>query len=122
MAEAVCSKLEACCSVRLERSACPAAISLEAVPTLSAERRITDTASARPSRILLNPCISLPISSRDDSSTCTVRSPLATPSTTLTACASGLTTVRTSSTAQAMKAISAATVATAITLRLRPNP
>ncbi len=70
-------------------------------------------------RIFVRPVSRRPVSSRDEDSTSTVRSPAATLSTTATARASGLATVRVIRIAQAK---SASAVATPITARLTANP
>jgi hypothetical protein len=111
---AVCCSALACCSVRVDRSLLPCAISLEAVATLSELERTLATTSARLRRISLTAASRRAASSRPSTVISNSRSPAATREVACSAMRSGrvmLTVIRQASSAEAIITTTAATSA-----------
>jgi len=90
----VCSRLDAICSVRADRSLLPAATSLLDMAMLSALARTVDSERLSAPCIADKACASWPSSSRREVSISTVRSPSATRLAAPTMSVSGLTVLR----------------------------
>ena len=100
--EAVCCRLEAVCSVRIDRSWLPLAISVDAVETDSTPLRTSDTRLRNLPVMPESERVNSPNSSRRSSCNCCVKSPVAIASATATARARGWVMERTSIRAKAM--------------------
>jgi len=117
IAAAVCSRLEACSSVRCDRSMLPVAIWVEPVAMDSLLNRTSPTMRTRLSFIERSAASSCPVSSRARTSMLEVRSPAATVSATRTACAIGRVIERVSRTATPTASSTAITDSTIISVR-----